>query len=193
MKILKVTKLTRQKWINLFAATYENRTHGVGRWLFVSRKANPRAERDQCDAVVIVPVLISTDQPPRLVLEKEFRVPVGDYVIGFPAGLLEKGEGIEEAVRREMLEETGLEVVRCKRITQPIYSTSGLSDESAAMVFVDVRQVPGVEPQPEASEDITLMLLDHAEVCRLCDDTSARIDAKAWTILYMYQMLGRLE
>jgi len=192
MKILKIEKLTHEKWINLFAATFENRTH-QGRWVFVSRKDDPHAQKGQCDAVIIVPILVSPDQPPRLVLEKEFRVPVGDYVIGFPAGLLEKGESIEEAVRRELLEETALEVVRFKRITQPIYSTSGLSDESGAMVFVDVRAVPGVEPQLEASEDLTVMLLDYAQVCRLCDDRTACIDAKAWTILYLYQMLGRLE
>src|SRR5207253_2401009 len=80
---------------------------------------------DVGDAVVIVPVLRDPGQPARLVLEKEFRVPVGDYVIGFPAGLLEPGEGIEQAVRRELLEETGLEVVAVKRITRPVYSSGG--------------------------------------------------------------------
>ena len=35
------------------------------------------------------------------------------------------------------------------------------------------------------------MLLDHRQVCDLCN-SEARIDGKAWVVLYMYQLLGRL-
>jgi ADP-ribose pyrophosphatase len=191
MRILKVEKLTDEKWINLFAADYEHKGH-QGRWVFASRKASPHTGEFRGDAVIIVPILRMPGEPPRLVMEKEFRVPVGDYVIGLPAGLLEPGEAVEDTVRREMLEETGMEVVVIKRITQPLYSTSGLSDESAAMAFVDVRTTEKTQPTLEASEDIELILLDFAGVCRLCDDATVRIDAKAWTTLYMYQQFGAL-
>jgi ADP-ribose pyrophosphatase len=191
MRILHLEKLTSEKWINLFAADFEHNGH-KGHWVFASRKAAPYDGDRRGDAVVIVPVLKMPGEPPRLVLEKEFRVPVGDYVIGFPAGLLEPGENLEEAVRREMLEETGMEVVRFKRVTQPLYSSSGLSDEAAAMAFVDVRTTPQTVPALEASEDIEVILLDFAGVSRLCDDAGARIDAKAWTALYLYQQLGEL-
>jgi ADP-ribose pyrophosphatase len=191
MRVLNVEKLTDEKWLNLFAAAFEHNGH-QGRWVFASRKAAPHGGPLRGDAVIIVPVLRMPGQPPRLVLEKEFRVPVGDYVIGLPAGLLEPGEAVEETVRREMLEETGMEVVKFKRLTQPLYSTSGMSDESAAMAFVDVRTTDQARPALEASEDIELLLLDFEGVSRLCDDPTARIDAKAWTALYMYQQLGSL-
>lgn len=191
MRILHVEKLTSEKWINLYAADFEHQGH-KGRWVFASRKEQPYDGPVRGDAVVIVPVLRTPGEPPRLVLEKEFRVPVGGYVIGFPAGLLEPGETVEDSVRREMMEETGMEVVAFKRVTQPLYSSSGLSDESAAMAFVDVRTTPQTAPALEASEDIEVILLDYAGVCRLCDDTTARIDAKAWTALYLYQQMGQL-
>jgi ADP-ribose pyrophosphatase len=191
MRILNVEKLTDEKWINLYATAFEHQGQ-QGRWVFASRKAAPYDGQFRGDAVIIVPVLRMPGEPPRLVMEKEFRVPVGDYVIGLPAGLLEPGEAVEETVRREMLEETGMEVVKVKRITQPLYSTSGLSDESAAMAFVDVRTTEQTRPALEASEDIELMLLDFGGVCRLCDNRTARIDAKAWAVLYMYQQLGEL-
>jgi ADP-ribose pyrophosphatase len=190
MRILGVQKLTDEKWLNLYAAEFENRGQN-GRWVFVTRKKKPY-EGGASDAVIIVPVLRDPGQPPRLVLEKEFRVPVGHAVWGFPAGLLEPGEPIEETVRREMLEETGLEVVTIKRVTQPLYSTSGMSDESAAMAFVDVRTPPGSQPKLEAAEDIEVVLLDFAGVCRLCDDRTAQIDAKVWTVLYLCQQLGQI-
>jgi ADP-ribose pyrophosphatase len=191
MRILDLQKLTDEKWLNLFAANFEHHGHS-GRWLFASRKAEPQKGDRTCDAVVIVPVLRNPGEPPRLVMVKEFRVPVGDHVWALPAGLLEKGEPVEETARREMMEETGMEVVKFKRVTQPLYSTAGLSDEAAALAFVDVRSTPESLPKLEAAEDIEVVLLDHEGVCRLCDDPSARIDAKAWSALFLYQQLGQL-
>jgi ADP-ribose pyrophosphatase len=191
MRITGVEKLTDEKWLNLFAARYDHDGH-QGRWVFASRRPVPHADKDACDAVLIVAILRAPGEPPRLVLEKEFRVPVGDYVFGLPAGLLEPGESLEDTVRRELLEETGLEVVRFKRITPPLYSSSGMTDEAAAMAFVDVIAPAEIKTAYEASEDIEVLLLDFAAVCRLCDDPRAAIDAKAWTTLYMYQQLGQL-
>jgi ADP-ribose pyrophosphatase len=191
MKITSVEKLTNEKWVNLFAATYQHHDH-QGRWIFASRSQKPNPEAHHCDAVLMVAVLRDEGKPPRLVLIREFRVPVGDYVYGLPAGLLEKGENIEDTVRREMREETGFEVTAVKRITPPLYSSSGLTDETAAMAFIDVRSMPETKQALEGSEDIEVLLLDFAQVCALCDDTTKRFDAKAWTVLYVYQQLGKL-
>lgn len=192
MDILGIDKLTDEKWLNLFAARFRHNGQ-EGRWVFASRQAKPQQGPFTADAVLIVPVLLTPGKPNRLVLEREFRVPVGDYVLSFPAGLVDPGEGIEETVRREMREETGMEVVRIKRVTQPLYSSAGMTDETNALAFVDVRATPETKPQLEASEDIEVLLLDHAAVCRLCDDPTARVDAKAWAVLYLYQQMGKLE
>src|SRR5438270_4069144 len=101
MHIIGVEKLTDEKWLNLFAARFRHNDH-EGRWVFASRRPTPHLNPDVCDAVLIVATLLTPGQPPRLVVEKEFRVPVGDYVYGLPAGLLEPGESIEDTVRREM-------------------------------------------------------------------------------------------
>jgi ADP-ribose pyrophosphatase len=191
MKILHVDRLTDEKWINLFAAQIEHNGQ-AGRWVFASRRPEPY-QPSPGDAVVIVPILIEDGQPNRLVLEKEFRVPVGDYVLGFPAGLLEPGEAVETTVRRELREETGLEVTRIKRVTPPLLSSSGLTDEAAAMAFVDCRATPDGRQALEASEDLEVLLLDYAGVRKLCDAPPVRTDAKVWLVLYMYQQLGRLE
>jgi ADP-ribose pyrophosphatase len=191
MDIVRVEKISNEKWLNLFAATFRYNGH-TGRWVFASRKVDPHRDRDRCDAVIVVPILHDDDRPPRLVVLREFRVPVGDYVYALPAGLLEPGEAVEAAVRRELTEETGLEVVAIKRVSPQLYSTAGMSDESVVMVFADVRATPGIRPQPEASEEIEVLLLDHAEVCRLCADPVARFDAKAWMALFHFQQLGQL-
>src|SRR5437899_493170 len=84
MKIEGVEKLTNEKWLNLFAVTYE-RNHHRGRWVFASRSESPRWKERHCDAVLIVPLLREEGKPPRLVLIKEFRVPINDYLYGMPA------------------------------------------------------------------------------------------------------------
>ena len=190
MHIHKIEPITHEKWLNLYAATFEHHGH-TGHWLFASRKSQPH-DKLSADAVIIVPILHTTGEPPRLVMVKEYRVPVGDYIFAFPAGLLEAGEKVEETIRRELREETGMEVVAIKRVTQPLYSSAGLTDESVAMAYVDARATPEMKPKLEHGEDLEVVLLDFAGVCRLCDDTTVRIDAKAWATLYMYQQMGRL-
>jgi ADP-ribose pyrophosphatase len=192
MKINRVEKLTSERWVNLFAADYEHNGH-AGRWVFASRRQSPHAGGHPGDAVLIVPILRNPGEPPRLVLVREFRVPVGDHVIGLPAGLIEDGEAVEDSIRREIREETGFEVTAVKRITQPLYSSGGLTDEAVALAFIDVRGDAGSAQALEASEDIEVLLLDYEQACRLCDDTSLRIDAKAWAVLYGYQLAGKLE
>ena len=192
-EIQKVEKLTDEKWLNLYAASFRHGDH-EGRWVFASRKPgdDPYKVPDRCDAVLIVAILHEAGRPPRLVLEREYRVPVGGYVIGLPAGLLDPGEGVEETVRRELREETGFEVTAVRRITPPLFSTPGLTDEAAAMAYVDCTSTPGGKADLQDSEDIEVLTLDYEEVCRMCDRTDLRFDAKAWMTLYMYRQLGKL-
>ncbi len=177
----------------MYAASFRHGDHN-GRWVFASRNPgnDPYKVADRCDAVLIVAILHEAGQPPRLVVVKEFRVPVGGYVIGLPAGLLDPGENVEETVRRELREETGFTVTAIHRVTPPLYSTCGMTDEAVAMAFVDCATTPGGKADLQESEDITLMLLDYKEVCRLCDATDVRFDAKTWMVLYMYRQLGKL-
>jgi ADP-ribose pyrophosphatase len=190
MQLSNVRKLTDERHVNLFSVDFDNNGH-KGRWVFASRKKQPYGGRSG-DAVIIVPVLRNPGEPPRLVMIREFRVPVGDHVIGLPAGLIDPGEGVEETVRREVHEETGLEVARIERVTQPLYPSAGLTDESVVMAFVEVRGDPSAGPHLEPSESLEVLFLDHEAVCRLCDDQTPNVDAKAWMVLYLYQRLGTL-
>jgi ADP-ribose diphosphatase len=191
MKVTRVEKLTAEKWLNLFAAHYEHNGKG-GRWVFASRRERPGVSSVP-DAVLIAAVLHAPAEPPRLVLLKEYRIPVAGYTYGLPAGLLEAGESVEDAVRREMLEETGLEVTRIHRVSPPLYSSTGMTDENAVLVFADVRATPETKQKLDATEDIEVLLLDYAGVCRLSDHTDLPIDAKAWQVLHLYRTLGKLD
>ena len=163
-----------------------------GRWTFASRGDGTPPPPGRFDAVLIVPVLLGQGRArPRLVMLREYRAPVGDYIYAFPAGLGEAGETVESVARRELKEETGFDLVEVKHISPAIFSSAGLTDEAAVMVFVTARRAKGEKATPEASEEFETLLLDYQQVCKLCS-SSERIDGKAWVVLYMYQMLGRL-
>jgi len=191
MDILKIDKLTHEEWLNLFAAAYKHNNH-TGRWVFASRRADPRKNELGAEAVIIVPILRDPGQPARLVALKHYRVPIGDYVYELPAGLIEDGEAIEETIRRELLEETGLELVKIREVSPPLHSSSGLTDEAASIAFVDARRTEGGKQQLDGSEDIEICLLDHEQACSL-GQQRVRMDGRLWLILRHYRDLGRLE
>lgn len=58
-------------------------------------------------AVMIIPLIEAEDGGLRVVMERQFRYPVGNVMIEFPAGKLDAGEEPFSCARRELLEETG--------------------------------------------------------------------------------------
>lgn len=189
-KLLSLKKLTRDKWINLFESVFTNSRGRKIKWSFASRKENPIVDQS-ADVVVIVPI-IDTPNGKEVVLVKEYRVAAGGIVYAFPAGLIEPDQRISEAVEKELKEETGLDVKEYIRVTCPLYSCVGLSDETAIIVFVKAEGEISTKYQ-EADEDIQVITLNWREVVNFVDGSKRKLGAKAWTILYHYSQIGRIE
>jgi len=82
-------------------------------------------ERVGCDGVVgIVPF---TDEG-EVVMIRQFRPPINGHVIELPAGLCDPGERLQDAARRELIEETGYAARELRFLTEGPLS-SGLSSE----------------------------------------------------------------
>jgi len=155
-----------------------------------SRKDKPIEDATKADAVVIV-ATIDTNEGRKLVVTKEFRVPLWDFEYGFPAGLIDEDEDITKAITRELREETGLEVAKIKHISMPVFSSAGLTDESCHMALVEVKgQVS--DKWLDSTEDIEVLLLD-VEGIRDLFTSNKKIAAKAWGLLYHYAQIGKID
>ena len=155
-----------------------------------SRKNRPIEDATKADIVVIVPT-INADEGKRLVVTKEFRVPIWDYEYGFPTGLIGDGEDIAEAASRELKEETGLDIVKINHISLPVFSSAGMTDESCHMVLVEAKGEAS-DRWSEDTEDIEVLLLD-VEGIRDLLASKKKIAAKAWGLLYHYAAAGRID
>jgi ADP-ribose pyrophosphatase len=160
-------------------------------WQFTSRSDKPKCVTKQFgmpDAVVIVPFHKSKD---RLVIIKEYRVPLGDYQYGFPAGLVDEGETVQQTCQRELKEETGLNLTRIIKSSPPVYSSSGMSDESVSMIYVECDGTPSNKGN-EGSEDITTIFVSQSEASELCNDSTIKLDVKTWLVLSSFAENGRV-
>ena len=191
MKIKNANKLTDLKWLNLFDISYQDK-HGQNKsWEVATRSRQPKCISGRYatpDAVVIVAYHTSEN---KIVVTREYRVPLADYEYGFPAGLIDNGENIEQAVRRELKEETGLNLTKVIRVSPPLYSSAGMTDESVAMVYIECNGRPSTAANA-ASELIEIDLVSPAQAADLCSDPNLKFDVKAWLVLVNYSKTGRL-
>jgi ADP-ribose pyrophosphatase len=191
MKIIKAEKLTDCYPLNLFKISYLDRNGDPKLWFIASRDREPKCMTGRFydpDGVIIVPLHSGEN---RLVVTKEYRVAVGDYKYGFPAGLVDEGETVQEAARRELEEETGLILKRIIRISPPVFSSTGMTDETVSMVYVECEgRLSG--KQNSSSEDIQPIFVSPEDAAALCADSSLKFDVKAWLVLTMFAETGRV-
>lgn len=189
MEVKPPQKLTDQKWLNLFNVQWQNNGQS-GDWVFASRKEHPGTS-DEPDAVIVVPIHVQ-DGFRRLVVVREFRVPINGYEYAFPAGLKLPSEAVIDCAKRELKEETGLQLTTLKRVSPRLHSSAGLSDESFVMVFTEcIGDVSG--EGREASEEMSVHFLDINQVTDLCVNYKIKQCGKLWPVLYLFSLRGTLE
>lgn len=188
-RIKESTRKTDCRWLNLFHVSWIDGSGRTRGWEVATRRPEPRCvsgEFDHPDAVVIVAYHIGLQ---KMVVTREYRVPLADVEYGFPAGLVDPAETVEQASKRELKEETGLEVIRFLAIGPPVYSSAGMTDESVSMVWLECDGTP-TDAGNMGAEEIEVLLVTPDEAGRLCRDRSIKFDAKAWLVLSAYADSG---
>lgn len=124
-------------------------------------------------AATILPIL-QTDDGPRIVMVRNERVTIDQYLLELPAGGIDKGEVPEQAAGRELIEETGYRAQRLEPLCR-FLTTPGLTDE-LMHVFV-AHDLTHVGQQLEPYESLSVELHEPSEVLSMVQEITIT-DAK---------------
>ena len=178
-RIKGVKRLTENRFLNLYELDARQRDGKAIRYYVASRAKGTEDLKSvsghrRADGVIMYGVY--GENRDKIVLIRQYRYPLGDYIYEFPAGLVEPGEDVREAGIREMFEETGMTFTPREGgdFERPFFTTVGMTDESCAMVFGYCSGTPSNEHQ-EAAEDIQVVLADRAECRRILKEENVAI------------------
>lgn len=159
MKLIDIVELSNNKFLNLYKLKLINRRGVPKDYFLASRRKRDKLScvtknHNICDGVMIVPVTEDNE----IVMLKQYRPAISDYLYELPAGMVDSGETIEEAARRELFEETGLRAKSYEVLLKPSYTSVGISDETTAVVKMVVEGEITNENE-EDNEDIEVFKL----------------------------------
>lgn len=189
-KVNHINVLADTKYLKFYDAEYTNKNGDSRNWSIASRKNLETINnkffnkiQDNIDAVIIVATHVDEN---KLVIIKQFRVPLNDYVYELPAGLIDSGEDFETTVKRELKEETGLDLIEIDydKTKKQAYISTGMTDESAALVYCSCSGEISKD-YLEADEDIEVFLLSKEEAKRLTE-SDEKIDVKVFMVIQNY-------
>lgn len=86
-------------------------------------------------------VMVAVTPSGKVLLEKQFRPPLGRDVIELPAGLVEPGEPMEAAAKRELIEETGWAADRLEFLAEGPISTGASTETLRAYLCTGLEYV----------------------------------------------------
>jgi ADP-ribose pyrophosphatase len=114
-------------------------------------------------SVVILPVEQRGGEP-HVLIERQYRHTVGDYLWELPAGRIDEGESEMAAAKRELLEETGYRARRWQRILKYYASPGFVAEPMSLYLATGLR--PG-DARPEADEVIRFRLFPLPDAVRM--------------------------
>jgi 8-oxo-dGTP pyrophosphatase MutT (NUDIX family) len=130
MEILDKKTLWKGKFMSAVEITYRDAKGAVRTW--------EALERVGVGGIV---VMVAVTPAGNVILEKQFRPPMGRDVIELPAGLVEPDESMETAAKRELIEETGWEAKKIAFLAEGPISTGASTETLRAYLCTELEHV----------------------------------------------------
>lgn len=171
-----IEKKAGSRFLSYYELEAIHRDGSISPYYVTSRNPDPQTlkavtHENKPDGVVIYGI-----HGDKVVLIRQYRYPIGDYIYEFPAGLVEPGEDMEQAAIRELYEETGLRLtpIPAGSFSRPFFTTVGMTDESCGTVFGRCEGEPTSIHQ-EATEEIQVVLADREECRRILREENVAV------------------
>jgi ADP-ribose pyrophosphatase len=131
--------------------------------------------------------IIAQPTPSSIVLVRQYRHAVGQYLWEIPAGMIDRGEDPVETARRELIEETGFRAQGFRQI-RVVFPSPGFCNERIHIFLAEGLTVG--EAQPEDDERIEIRVWDLDEAWALVERDEL-LDGKTQIALAWAQMNRR--
>lgn len=193
-KVQNLETLAQTRFLSMYNANYINKGGNKKTWTIATRKTKEELEdqffngkEDKVDAVVI---LAYHKDEKKLVAIRQFRIPLNNYVYELPAGLIDNNDDIISTVKRELKEETGLDLEEVfeDKMGQKLYLSPGMTDESVSLVYCTCSGEVSNE-NLEEDEDIETVLLSKEDAQNILN-SNERFDIKFFMALQAFITLG---
>ena len=135
MKLLDLKQIHKGKFLSYYVASFLNKDGKIKEYEFISRDSTLTKEKFGFNAPAGVGLVALNKEKNKVLLQSEFRLATNHFVYNFPAGLIDEGETVEEAAKRELKEETGLDLIEIEAVLPPSYASQGTSDELMQLVI----------------------------------------------------------
>ena len=131
-----IRKIHEGRFITRYDVEYMTEEGNPKTYEIISRNKNIRTLDDLQNRTPDSVIMILTDESgEHILISREYRMAMAQWIYNFPAGLIDPGETPEESAKRELWEETGLDLIRVDDILDNSYSAIGFSNERNVCVF----------------------------------------------------------
>ena len=180
-RILSVEKTTDNRFLNMYNLHHENKVGRKGLYHMASRGKNIEnlklsTRKNTPDGVIIYSIY--GEKRDRMVLVRQYRMTIDDYIYELPAGLIDEGETFAQAGARELKEETGLDFEPLQvdeMYHKAFFTTIGMTDESCATVYGYASGTVSRDGLEE-NEQLEVVLADRAEVKRILKEENVSMN-----------------
>ena len=166
MEFIGLEKINEGKFVTRYDLKYKTQSGNIKNYEMISRNKNlnsfEQLKQEKSDAVIMIVHDVTGE---KILLNKEFRMAVGTSVYNFPAGLIDPGEDFKVAAKRELWEETGLEMIEVKETWPMSYSAVGPSNETGIVVVATAKG--DFKPSTSDEEEIEAGWYTKEEVAEL--------------------------
>ena len=136
MKYQGIRKIHEGRFITRYDVDYVTEEGRPKTYEMISRNRDIRTldelQNRKPDSVILI---LTDERGERILVSREYRMAMAQWIYNFPAGLINPGETPEESAARELREETGLRLVRIDDVLDNSYSAIGFSNERNVCVF----------------------------------------------------------
>lgn len=183
MKLIALNKIHEGKFLTYYVASYVNDLGHIKDYEFISRDKNLTMDTFGKVAPQGVGMVSFSKDKQRVLLQKEFRLATNNWVYNFPAGLIDEGEKPEETAKRELKEETGVNMISVDKVLPPSYASQGTSDE---MMYIVICRCEGdIKESCYEDEEIIANWYTKEEVRKLIEE-GAYMSVRTQMFLYQW-------